>query len=65
MNLYLNGERTEVQATDLEALLHERGLADMRVATAVNGSFVAASERPAQGLGEGDRVEIVAPMQGG
>ena len=65
MNLYLNGERTEVQATDLEVLLHERGLVDMRVATAVNESFVAASERRAQELREGDRVEIVAPMQGG
>ncbi len=37
----------------------------MRVATAVNESFVATSERPAQELKEGDRVEIVAPMQGG
>lgn len=61
----LNGERLDVQATTLEELLRERGLEHARVATAVNEEFVAASERQAQELRDGDRVEIVAPMQGG
>ena len=65
MNLFFNGERMEVRATTLEELLHERGLGDARVAAAVNEVFVAASERSARKLEEGDRVEIVAPMQGG
>ena len=65
MKLYLNGERMEVRATTLEELLHERGLGEARLAAAVNEVFVAASERPTRKLEEGDRVEIVAPMQGG
>ena len=65
MKLYLNGERVEVRATTLEELLHERGLGEARLAAAVNEVFVSASERPTRKLEEGDRVEIVAPMQGG
>ena len=65
MNLFLNGERVEIRATTLEELLHERGLGEARVATAVNETFVAASERSARKLQDGDRVEFVAPMQGG
>ena len=65
MKLFLNGERTEVRASNLAELLRERGLNDARVATAVNETFVATSERPDRELREGDRVEVVAPMQGG
>ena len=65
MNLLFNGEKMNVRASTLEELLHERGLGDTKVATAVNEVFVAASERSARTLEEGDRVEIVAPMQGG
>ena len=35
------------------------------VATAVNGSFVPAGRRPTVELQEADRVEVLAPMQGG
>jgi sulfur carrier protein len=35
------------------------------VATAVNGEFVAAAARVRTPLSEGDRVEVLAPMQGG
>ena len=65
MKLYLNGERVEVRAANLAALLDERGLGDSPVATAVNESFVAAAERSALERSVGDRVEVVAPMQGG
>ena len=41
------------------------GMADARVATALNGNFVAASARGAARLSPGDALEIVAPMQGG
>ena len=36
-----------------------------KIATAVNGRFVAAAARPATKLADGDRIEVVAPMQGG
>jgi sulfur carrier protein ThiS len=31
----------------------------------VNGRFVAAAVRPAVELSDGDKIEVVAPMQGG
>jgi len=34
------------------------------VTTAVNGEFVAAGVRPRTRLADGDRVEVLAPMQG-
>ena len=63
--MFLNGERMEVCATTLEELLHERGLGGARLAAAVNERFVPASERSTRKLQDGDRVEFVAPMQGG
>ena len=41
------------------------GFAGRKIATAVNGRFVAAAARPATKLADGDRIEVVAPMQGG
>jgi len=35
------------------------------VATAVNGEFVPTAARQTARLAEGDRVEVLAPMQGG
>jgi sulfur carrier protein len=41
------------------------GFAHAKVATAVNGSFVAAAKRGSTPLAPKDEVEIVAPRQGG
>jgi sulfur carrier protein len=38
---------------------------DGKVATALNEEFVPASHRDKTALNTGDRVEILAPMQGG
>lgn len=65
MKISLNGEPREVNATRLSDVLAELGLADARVATAVNGQFVPAAGRAATELAEGDRLEVVAPQQGG
>jgi sulfur carrier protein len=35
------------------------------VATALNGEFIAGDEREETLIGEGDRIEVLAPMQGG
>ncbi len=64
MKIVLNGETKEVAATNLADLLSEEGISG-RVATAVNESFVPSSLRAGHTLTEGDRVEILAPMQGG
>ena len=45
--------------------LDELGFGGATVATAVNGSFVPAPSRAATELAEGDRLEVLAPRQGG
>lgn len=52
-------------APTLETVLSELGLAGGTIATAVNGEFVAAGARACTPVHEGDRVEVLAPMQGG
>ncbi|MGR3617437.1 MAG: sulfur carrier protein ThiS [Paracoccaceae bacterium] len=64
MKIIVNGEARDVRAETLAALLEECGVSG-RVATAVNEDFVPAAMRMKQALTQGDRVEIVAPMQGG
>ena len=61
----VNGEPTETQARTLAELVAARGLAESQVATALNGDFVPKGARAATLLREGDKVEIVAPRQGG
>ncbi|MGV6839504.1 MAG: sulfur carrier protein ThiS [Planktomarina sp.] len=64
MKIALNGTAVDTQAVTLEDLLNETGSTG-RVATAVNEAFVPAAQRAACKLADGDRVEILAPMQGG
>jgi sulfur carrier protein len=63
--LVVNGENRETAATSLAALLDEFGYAGQKVATALNGDFVAERARGGTELRPGDRIEIVAPRQGG
>lgn len=65
MKIIVNGEAVESEAATLADLLAEIGKAEDKVATAVNETFVAAGQRASRTLAEGDRVEIVAPRQGG
>ena len=41
------------------------GYSDAIVATALNGEFVPARKREATPVRDGDRIEILAPRQGG
>lgn len=61
----VNGEPCEVEAGNLADLLRQFDYADAVVATALNGEFVPARKRAETALSEGDRIEIVAPRQGG
>lgn len=65
MRITLNGAATEVAGTTLAAALDELGYTGARVATAVNETFVPAARRATQTLHDGDRVEVLAPRQGG
>ena len=49
----------------LDELCATLGFAEAKIATAVNGSFVAAAKRGLTPLAPKDEVEIVAPRQGG
>lgn len=65
MRILINGEAREIAATTLAAALDELGYGEARVATAVNEDFVPAGLRAGRALAEGDRIEVLAPRQGG
>ena len=65
MQILLNGEPIATDARTLDELCAKLGFARARVATAVNGSFVAAAKRGLTPLAPKDEVEIVSPRQGG
>lgn len=63
--IIVNGEPVETKAQTMAELLDELGYEDMPVATAKNMSVVRKRERAETKLTEGDRIEILVPMQGG
>lgn len=73
MNLIVNGTQVVLAASTLaeavtlwleeDARLEATG--PRALATALNGRFVPAAKRAATALTEGDKIEILAPMQGG
>ncbi|MBS9478428.1 sulfur carrier protein ThiS [Ancylobacter radicis] len=65
MKIIVNGEPAETGAGTLADLLNELDLADAMIATAVNGAMVRKVKRSEIAIRDGDRVEILAPMQGG
>jgi len=65
MKITLNGAEREITDGCLEQALRELGYSDAAIATAVNGEFVPKNQRLQIVLNDGDRLEVVAPMQGG
>ena len=65
MTLIVNGEAREVAAASLAEALQALDYGEAIVATALNGEFVPARLREATPVKPGDRIEIVAPRQGG
>ncbi|MFT2089879.1 sulfur carrier protein ThiS [Paraglaciecola sp. 2405UD69-4] len=63
--IQLNSHDIESQSEHLAELLIEQGYGGSIVATAVNGEFVPQGNRANTQLQNGDRVEVLAPMQGG
>ena len=63
--IIVNGESVETKAQTIAELLDELGYEDMPVATAINMSVVRKRKRAETKLSEGDRIEILVPMQGG
>lgn len=64
MQIDLNGASIETAARTLAEVLTDLGYGGA-LATALNGAFVPATARTETPLHDGDRVEVLAPMQGG
>jgi sulfur carrier protein len=65
MQVIVNGERTEIVATDLNGLLGELDYEDTHVVIAVNCHVVPHARWADTELNTGDEIEIVTPRQGG
>jgi len=63
--IIVNGEATDTPARTLAELVAQLGHAEAAVATARNGEFVPRAARAGTPLARDDRIEIVAPRQGG
>jgi sulfur carrier protein len=65
MQIFVNGDRHDIEPATLALALDALGYGGKKIATAVNGRFVAAPARLKVELNDGDKIEVVAPMQGG
>ncbi|MBK5928875.1 sulfur carrier protein ThiS [Rhodobaculum claviforme] len=65
MRIEVNGATREVAGATVAEALRELGWDSVRVATALNGAFVPKGARDATAITAGDRLEVLAPMQGG
>jgi sulfur carrier protein len=65
MTLIVNGQPLEATATTLAELMSELGYEGAWYATALNSELVHADARSEAKLSDGDRIEILSPMQGG
>jgi sulfur carrier protein len=65
VRLVVNGELQDVPAATLAEAVQSLDFGEAKVATALNGEFVPARAREATTLKDGDRIEILAPRQGG
>lgn len=65
MRVIVNGEEVAVSVATLADLLVVCVFEGDWLATAVNGRVVAAAARSEHRLRDGDRIEVLSPMQGG
>ncbi|RWA67355.1 sulfur carrier protein ThiS [Mesorhizobium sp. M1C.F.Ca.ET.193.01.1.1] len=65
MKLIVNGEALDSAAATLAVLLAELDYEGDWLATAVNSDVVHKANRAEFRLSDGDRIEILSPMQGG
>lgn len=63
--IVVNGEPLATSQMTLADLVESLGHGAASVATAMNGTFVPRAQRASTPLHDGDRIEIVAPRQGG
>ncbi|VEJ45115.1 sulfur carrier protein ThiS [Bartonella vinsonii] len=65
MQIFVNGETIQTEVMTLSLLLEELGYEGNWLATAVNTEVIPVNARSQFVLQEGDKIEILSPMQGG
>ncbi|WP_370981362.1 sulfur carrier protein ThiS [Agaribacterium sp. ZY112] len=65
MNIILNDQQQELSSSALSELISTAVTGDAPFAIAINEQFIPRSEYNNTELKDGDRVEILSPMQGG
>jgi sulfur carrier protein len=65
MRLIVNGEDHHLDAVSLSDVLTLLDFEGGWLATAVNGELVHREDRADHRLAEGDRIEVLTPLQGG
>jgi sulfur carrier protein len=66
LEISLNGQRVDTEATTLQALLETRGYDfTSAFACAINNAFVPRPQWPGRALQNGDRIDVVTPITGG
>lgn len=65
MNIYINGEATQVQATTIAELVHELNLQDKRIAVELNEQLIAKSRHATTTLVNDAKIEIIQAVGGG
>jgi len=65
MQIIVNAKPHEVTSATLTGALSELGFTGSAIATALNGQFIPREARDSATLSDGDRLEVLAPMQGG
>jgi len=65
LNLTINGETRQTQATTVRALLAEMGLDKQAVAVELNREVVPKKLHESAGLSDGDQLELVTLVGGG
>ena len=65
MNISLNGANKTVAATTVAELLHECGFNPDKIAVAINMEFIPRSSYAQHALCVDDKVDVLAPVQGG
>lgn len=65
INIYFNSEAQQIQPQVLQDFLLQKNHTDLHFAIAINNKFVPRAVYSTTLLRDGDRVDIIVPMQGG
>lgn len=65
MQIFLNGEERQINATTLAELIAELELTGRRIAVEHNGEIAPRSQHATTAISAGDRIEVVHAIGGG